>query len=65
VILSTPLGYQGFYDPLQSLSRYVLVLFPLWVYLAATPRRAWITCLISLPVLIANTALFLSGVWVA
>lgn len=65
VTLSTPAILDGVPDPLISLPRFLLMAFPLLIFLAATPRRARIAAALSIPLLIVNTAIFVSGGWVA
>jgi hypothetical protein len=65
VVLCTPALLDGAVDPLISLPRFLLTAFPLMIILAATPRRAGIAIVISLPLLIFNTGTFISGGWVA
>jgi hypothetical protein len=65
VVLSTPESLDGSTDVLMSLPRFLLTAFPLLIYLAGTARRTRLACTISLPLLIANTAIFTAGGWVA
>ncbi len=64
-VLSTPALFDGAPSPLISLPRFLATTFPLIIFLAATRRRFGITCCIAVPFLIVNTAVFLSGGWVA
>jgi hypothetical protein len=55
-------------ERLQSLSRFLLVLFPLFIWLALwtrTPRRWWLTAGSSVTLLAFYTALFATWHWVA
>ena len=65
MVLATPALLDGVPDPLISLPRFLLTAFPLLIVLAATPRRALIAGTLFLPLLGLNTAIFVSGGWVA
>jgi len=65
VALSTPAVLGHYPDPLISLPRYLLAAFPLFIFLAATPRRTFIAAVCFSTLLVLNTIVFLSGGWVA
>lgn len=65
MILSTPAISDHYGSPLMGLPRYLLAAYPLLIFLAGTIRRAAITAALCLPLLILNTAVYLSGGWVA
>lgn len=65
LVLSTPALLDGVRDPLISLPRFLLTAFPLTVMLAETPLRARIALYVSVPLLVMNTLIFVSGGWVA
>ena len=65
MVLATPALLDGVPDPLISLPRFLLTAFPLLIVLGATPRRALVAGALSLPLLVLNTAIFVSGGWVA
>jgi Gpi18-like mannosyltransferase len=65
VVLSTPALLDNAASPLISLPRFLATAFPLLIFLAGTRRRFVMTCAISLPLLVFNTAIFVSGGWVA
>ena len=65
VTLSTPAVIGNYPDPLISLPRYLLAAFPLFIVLAATPRRTVICAVCFVTLLVLNTIVFLSGGWVA
>ena len=65
MILATPALLDGVPDPLISLPRFLLTAFPLLIVLAATSRRALVAGALFLPLLVLNTAIFVSGGWVA
>ncbi len=57
-----------FTGSLSSMSRYVLVCFPLYIvaaHLLNTPKKWWLVIGISTALLILNTMLFIQGHWVA
>ena len=65
MILSTPAILDHYGSPLMGLPRYLLAAYPLLIFLAGTTRRASITATLCLPLLILNTAVYVSGGWVA
>lgn len=65
VVLSTPALLDNVASPLISMPRFLATAFPLLIFLAGTRRRFVLTCAISLPLLVFNTAIFVSGGWVA
>ena len=65
MVLATPALLDGVPDPLISLPRFLLTAFPLLIVLAATRRRALIVGALFVPLLVLNTAIFVSGGWVA
>ena len=65
LILSTPAILDHYGSPLMGLPRYLLAAYPLLIFLAGTTRRAAIIAALCLPLLILNTAVYLSGGWVA
>ena len=65
MILSTPAILDHYGSPLMGLPRYLLAAYPLLIFLAGTTRRAVITAALCLPLLILNTAVYVSGGWVA
>jgi Gpi18-like mannosyltransferase len=65
VVLSTPALLDNAASPLISLPRFLATAFPLLIFLSDTRRRFMLTCAISVPLLVFNTAIFVSGGWVA
>jgi hypothetical protein len=65
MVLSTPALLDNAASPLISLPRFLATAFPLLIFLAGTRRRFATACAVSLPLLILNTAIFVSGGWVA
>jgi hypothetical protein len=65
VVLSTPALLGGAMDPVISLPRFLVTAFPFVVFLAATPRRAYLSLTLAVPLLIFNVGTFVSGGWVA
>jgi hypothetical protein len=64
-VLSTPALLDGVPSPLISLPRFLATAFPLIIFLSGTRKRFLISCALSVPLLIFNTIVFLSGGWVA
>ena len=65
VMLSTPALLDDVPSPLISVPRFLATAFPLLIFLAGEHRRFWASCAISVPLLVVNTAIFVSGGWVA
>ncbi|MGI8633260.1 MAG: mannosyltransferase family protein [Solirubrobacterales bacterium] len=68
VALALPLTYPADVTPLFSLSRFVVVLFPVFMWFGAvarTPRRLWPPVVVSLVLLTWTTARWASWQWVA
>jgi hypothetical protein len=65
VVLSTPALLDNAASPLISLPRFLATAFPLFIFLSGTRERFMVTCAIAIPLLIFNTAIFVSGGWVA
>jgi len=64
-VLSTPALLDGAPSPLISMPRFLATAFPIIIFLSGARRRFLITCAVSIPFLIFNTIVFLSGGWVA
>jgi len=65
IVLCTSALLDNVPDPLISLPRFLLSAFPLLFVLAASPRATKVAASIFLPLLVAYTAVFVTGGWVA
>jgi hypothetical protein len=66
VVLSSPAWLDGFYAPFNSVDRFVLALFPLagWAAHRASPHRFRLALGVSGALMVASSAVHLSGGWV-